>query len=100
MAKYAPKWAQNRDKNEKPLFEHARALGWLIWDEGPFDAWGCYLRQWFPIEIKDPKKEGWAAEYTKKQKKLMGEIQQYGGRLLSWRTLDDVERDSNARRSA
>lgn len=62
----------------------------------------AHLRRgkWHVVEIKNPAKEGHADEFTYDQRKFRAEVFACGGKLLTWRTKDDVFRDSNARISA
>lgn len=90
----------NRDGNELPLIEHAQRLG-ARWRQGPpLDGWLLFRGSWLPVEIKLPEREGTANEYTALQKRFFTFCREYGGKWLTWRTKDDVERDLGARRVA
>lgn len=79
----------------------AESLGaWMIRTDFPSD-WLCWWRaDWDLVEIKDPKKEGWASEYTPKQITFRAEAKSRGARLLTWRTDADVLKFMGARQTA
>lgn len=94
------RYANRRDQNENELVMLAESLGaWMIRTDYPSD-WLCWRREWDVVEIKDPKKEGWASEYTPLQITFRAEAQRRGARLLTWRTAEDVLKFMGARQSA
>ena|SRR5688572_21578978 len=95
------RYALRRDANEGPLIALAKNLGWQFWPlYQPADWLALRRGVWHVVEIKDPAKEGHADEFTYEQRKFRAEVFACNGRLLVWRTKDDVFRDSNARASA
>lgn len=96
-----PRHAARRDANEPEVISFAGKLGWRFWKlDTPCDWLGLRRGQWFAIEIKDAAREGHSDEFTMDQKKFMAEVAACGGRVLVWRSKDDVMRDSGARASA
>jgi hypothetical protein len=96
-----PRRAARRDVNDSELKVFAERVGWKLWKlDTPCDYLGLRRGVWWPIEIKDPDKEGHADEFTYDQRKFMAETFACGGRVLVWRTKEDVMRDSNARTTA
>lgn len=96
-----PKHAARRDNNEPELIKLASNLGWRFWKlHEPADWLALRRGRWDVVEIKNPEREGHASEYTHDQRKFRAEVFACGGRLLTWRTKDDVFRDSDARVSA
>lgn len=96
-----PKYAARRDVVEPELVKYARQFGWRLWKlDQPCDWLGLRRGVYYPIEIKDPAKQGHADEFTMDQKKFMAEVFAVGGRILVWRTKEDVMLDSGARVSA
>ena len=96
-----PKYANRRDANEPELIEFAKRLGWRFWKmHEPADWLGLRRGVWHVAEIKNPNQEGHADEYTAQQKIFMADVFACGGKVLVWRTKEDVMRDSNARQSA
>lgn len=95
------RYAARRDANDNELKVFAERLGWRLWQLAkPCDYLGLRRGQWFAIEIKNPDCEGHADEFTNDEKKFIAEVAQVGGRVMLWRTKDDVIRDSNGRVSA
>lgn len=93
------RWAVRRDRNEQDLLPVARKLGWwLVPLDYPCDHIGWLAGQWHLVEVKDPKMEGKAREYTPAQKEFRAKAQAIGARLITWRTAEDVIRDSQALR--
>lgn len=93
------RWAVRRDRNEQELVPVARKLGWWLIDlDEPCDFVGWLAGQWHLVEIKRPEMAGKAREYTPAQKEFRAKAQELGARLLTWRTADDVIRDSQALR--
>ena len=90
------RWAVRRDRNEQELLPVARKLGWWLIDlDEPCDFVGWHAAHaWNLIEIKRPEMAGKAREYTPAQLEFRAKAQQLGARLLTWRTADDVIRDS------
>lgn len=98
MAARRPKYAARRDNNEPALVPFAQQIGWRLWKmHEPADWLGLRRGVWHVIEIKNPDQEGHADEYTPQQRLFMAEVFRIGGRVLVWRTKDDVLRDSGAR---
>jgi hypothetical protein len=89
-----------KDVNHHDLVAVAKRCGAHWIDAGPFDGW-IHIQKWggeyLPVEIKDPKKEGHADEFTEKQKKLREEWSDRRMKLLIWRTPADVLRDLGGR---
>lgn len=81
-----------KDKNEKPLLALARAIGIQWLQAPPLDGWAWHanLRAWYPVEIKDPKREGHADEYTPAQRKFFHLADLTGAPYYVWRTETDV----------
>lgn len=86
------RYAKRRDANEKPLVELARKIGiqWIY--AGPLDgwAWCIELEAWYPVEVKDPKKQGRKSEYTPAQIRFFDMCDQTGAPYYVWRTEQDV----------
>lgn len=96
-----PRYALKRDANEPELVKLAHSLGWRFWKlHEPADWLALRRGVWHVVEIKNPDCEGHADEYTYDQRKFRAEVFACNGRLLTWRTKDDVFRDSNARITA
>lgn len=99
------RYAAKRDNAEPALVVLARELGLPMWLDPPLDWWTCIktasgLHFWCPVEIKNPKKEGHANEYTKKQKRFIKFKDQHGLPMLTWRCEDDVFKAARARVAA
>lgn len=99
------RYAAKRDNAEPALVLLARELGLPMWLDPPLDWWTCIktstgLHYWCPVEIKNPKKEGHANEYTKKQKRFIKFKDQHGLPMLTWRCEDDVFKAARARIAA
>jgi hypothetical protein len=93
--------AARRDNNDPELRTFAERMGWRLWQlKEPCDYIGLRRGVWFAIEIKNPDCEGHKDEFTYDEKKFIAEVSAVGGRILLWRTKDDVIRDSQARISA
>jgi hypothetical protein len=96
-----PKHANRRDNNEEPLIELAKRLGWTFWQMNDPADWLALRRGvWYVLEIKNPDCEGHADEFTGKQVIFHADVKARGGKVLVWRTEEDVLRDSSSRRSA
>lgn len=84
------------DSNHHDMVAEWERLGgvWLPYSNKPFDGWIWHTRweEYWPVEIKDPKKEGHKNEYTDRQKKVMAELKKVGAKWLVWRTKEDVAR--------
>lgn len=91
-----------RDRNEPDLVTFARQLGGDWEQAGPLDGWIWIPRRvsWFPVEIKDPAREGLKHEYTPKQKRFMRRCTERSIPVLTWRTDADVLRDLGGRKAA
>lgn len=108
MGRYAPRFAQRRDHNEPELIKFAKLLGWYFKGVAaprsktdlPSDWVGLFRGKWHVIEIKNPDKEGHANEFTDGQREFHADVFSRGGRILVWRTKEDVTGDSQARVSA
>lgn len=90
---WGSKWAiSRRDKNDSALVKEARKLGCVFEKCGPLDYWAHWVgtRHWFPLEIKDPKREGHASEYTANQVRFMQRCRELNLKFETWRTIDDV----------
>jgi hypothetical protein len=95
------RYANRRDENDPVLAKGARALGWwLIKTDKPGDYLGGYRGAWYIVEIKNPEKHGHADEFTEDQKEFHVEAYRRNLPVLVWRTVEDVYRDSQARRCA
>lgn len=93
-----PRYAARRDNNEPELVTLATRLGWRLWKmHEPVDWLGLRRGKWHVIEIKNPDCEGHADEYTPQQRIFLRDVHNCGGRVLVWRTIDDVVSDSNSR---
>lgn len=88
-----------RDENEPALFKVARRLGAIIEKQGPLDAWVNAAGEWFPVEVKDPKRLGDADEFEPTQLAFMSRCQLQGAKFRVWRTADDVVRDCGWRKA-
>ena len=86
------RWAKRRDKNEKPLVALARKVNiqWIY--APPLDGWAWRggMEAWYPVEVKDPKKEGRADEYTDAQIKFFAMCDSVGAPYYVWRDEKDV----------
>lgn len=101
------RYAARRDVNDGPLIKLWREIVGLKRDvrEGPFDYWIVIktsrgLGFWTALEIKDPKREGYASEYTRKQKRLLEFIELNDLPFITWRTEADVYKTAKARIAA
>jgi hypothetical protein len=91
-----PRYAAKRDDNEPELVEYARAIGWFLHKlDEPCDWLGLWRGAWSPIEIKSA-----TGDLTPKQHMFHADAKKRNGRVLMWRSKDDVDRDSGARRTA
>lgn len=96
-----PRYAARGDANEPELIEFARNLGWTLWKmDTPADWLGLRRGKWEVIEVKNPDCEGDLDEFTAEQKIFSRDVFVRSGKILIWRTKDDVLRDSNARVTA
>lgn len=96
-----PKYAARRDNNDAELKQFAERLGWKLFPlDQPCDYMALRRGVWYALEIKNPDCEGHADEFTRDERKFMADVAACGGRVLLWRTREDVLRDSNARVSA
>lgn len=92
----APKYSLRRDNNESEVIRAAERIGWMFWImHSPADWLALRRGVWHVVEIKNPDCEGRADEYTPQQKIFRRDVYARGGRVLVWRTVDDVIRDSN-----
>jgi hypothetical protein len=88
-----PRFAGRRDKNDGELAQLAQRIGGKLVKIGPLDYWLGIRGRWFPVEIKDPAREGHANEYTKDQREFMADCHARQLPVLIWRTSDDVLSD-------
>jgi hypothetical protein len=87
----------HRDANEAALLTTAEKLG-AHWREGPpLDGWVFVRGRWMPVEIKNPAREGAAAEYTPRQARFLSWCRNLGAPWWVWRTTADVVRDLGAK---
>jgi uncharacterized protein (DUF58 family) len=91
------RYATRRDANEPGLIQTARRLGAEFErTDKPLD-WLCLFRgQCIPTEIKDPRKEGYANEFTQAQREFIQRCKNLGVRVWVWRSSEDVIRDLNS----
>lgn len=97
----SPRYAMRRDANENGLVSLASALGgWMIRTDHPSDFLMWAKGNWEVVEIKDPRKEGHADEFTPSQKQIREEAARRGARLITWREQKDVLDYFGAKHSA
>jgi hypothetical protein len=82
------------DTNHHELVDEWESMGGEFLKCPPFDGWIWHPTwpAWYPVEIKDPKREGRANEYTPAQIKTMNELRKLGAPWLVWREKADVAR--------
>lgn len=82
------------DSNHHELVDEWRRLGGKWIKAPPFDGWAWHSTwdAYWPVEIKDPKREGHADEYTKAQVKMMKELKAIGAKWFVWREKADCAR--------
>lgn len=101
---YARPQRHRSDSNQSPLVGLFEQLGglWVPYANKPFDGWGWHPKwdAYMPVEIKDPKREGSAGEYTDRQRKVMEKLRKAGAQWLTWRTETDVLEAVGARKTA
>lgn len=88
------------DGNQSSLVDLFVKLGghWMPYANKPFDGWAYHEHfGHMPVEIKDPKREGHANEYTERQVRLMLKMRERGIPWLVWRTDEDVLRSIGKR---
>lgn len=89
-----------RDRNEEELLKVAEAMG-AHWHQGPpLDGWIIWRGLWTPVEIKMPEREGHKDEYTAAQQRFLRFCETYHGPRLIWRTVEDVIKSLDGRRTA
>lgn len=92
---YASRFAvSRRDNNDEPLAKAARRLGCVLLKKPPLDYWFWWAgisTHWTPMDIKDPKCEGHADEYTQAQIDFIQQCTELGAHYEIWRTVEDVE---------
>lgn len=82
--------AARRDANELDLVKIARQLHWLLWKlDEPCDWLGLHRGRFHAVEIKT--EDG---ELTGNQVIFHRDVSNAGGKVLVWRTLDDILRDT------
>ncbi len=85
------RYAKRRDSNEAAIEDAAEKLGWwLIETDQPGDFIGWFRGQWEIIEVKDPKVQGHANEFTPSQQKFHENAKHRGAKVLVWRDVQDV----------
>ncbi len=82
-----------KDSNHPKLVSLARKLGVYWFDGPPLDGWAGIKGNWFPVEIKDPNREGKTDEFTPQQISFFNNCRIWGTRWLVWRKDVDVFRD-------
>ena len=84
-----------RDTNEDPLLKLAGQLGGCWREAPPLDGWIWVPRQaqWMPVEIKDPKREKHANQYTPQQQQFIAWAERNHAPWWVWRTPEDVMRN-------
>lgn len=83
------KYALRVDSNQAPIVELLRARGFQVKIIGkPFDLLISRDKKMQYAEVKDPKKQGWANEFTNAQKKFLRDWQ--GPEIAILRTHEDV----------
>lgn len=93
--------ANRRDNNDGELRQFAERIGWLLFPMNEYcDYFGVRRGVWYAIEIKNPDCAGHADEFTYDERNFMAKVAAVGGRILLWRTKEDIMRDSGARVSA
>lgn len=92
---YARPQIHRTDKNHRELVAAWEAMGglWVPYANKPFDGWAWHRRwgSYWPVEIKDPKREGHANEYTERQRRVMKKLRDAGAVWIVWRTVEDVK---------
>ena len=95
------RFAKRRDANDLDLKEAAERLGWFLTAlDVPCDYLGLFRGKWQPIEIKRPAgpKGGLTGrKLTSSQKSWHAAVAARGGKVLIWRSVADVVRDSSGR---
>ncbi len=92
------RYAKRRDSNEAAIEDAAEKLGWwLIQTDQPGDFIGWFRGHWEIIEVKDPKVEGHADEFTPAQQKFHEQAKCRGAKVLVWREVQDVINATRAR---
>ncbi len=82
------------DRNHHELVAEWERLGGVFLKHPPLDGW-LWLKHWnayYPVEIKDPSREGHKDEYTPAQQKFIAEAKRLGAAYFTWRTKIDVQR--------
>jgi hypothetical protein len=92
--------AARRDANESAIMAPVSTLGGLWVPSGPFDGWLWDRSAWRLCEVKDPRKEGWASEFTADQTRLLIRLRERSIPVHVLRTQDDVLALMGARRTA
>jgi hypothetical protein len=89
-----------RDANEAAILSGVDALGGLWLAGPPFDGWLWNHSAWHLVEVKDPRKEGWASEFTDEQVRLRIRLNERQVPYHVLRTETEVLALMGARRSA
>jgi hypothetical protein len=80
------RYAAKRDENEPELISTAERLGAKVWRlSTPCDLLVLFKGQWFPVEIKSG-----SGRLTEPQRIFVTEADLRGGKVLVWRTTEDV----------
>jgi hypothetical protein len=95
-----PRYAARRDAVESDLISLAEGIGAVWLKSGPFDGWLWFRDRWHLCEIKDPKKNGWANEFTDDQLKMIIKLNERQIPLNILREEGDVFKLLGARRTA
>lgn len=89
------RYAKKRDAVEADILVMARGLGARVWQlDRPVDLLVMFCGRWHLAECKTAKRK-----LNKGQLDFYRAVQEAGGRVMTWRTVDDVARDLNALRS-
>jgi hypothetical protein len=92
------RFAKRRDANDLEIKRLAERLGWFLTAlDVPCDYLGLFRGRWQPIEIKRPAgPRGGLTDrkLTSSQKSWHAAVATRGAKVLVWRTVEDVVRDS------
>lgn len=89
-----------RDRNESAILSVVEPLHGFWLPKMVFDGFLWDRRTWHLVEVKDPKREGHADEFTPEQLEWMIKLKERSIPLNILRTEDDVLKLMGARRSA
>jgi hypothetical protein len=82
-----------KDAVHAEIVSLARKLGIYWFDGPPLDGFAAIGGKLFPVEIKDPKREGHADEFTPQQINFFNACRLASIRFLVWRKETDVYND-------